>query len=342
MDLTKVSKYTKLFSKIHGKCQTEPMVVSDGSFIYWYAKDEEIIIKSDHVYEFAKNTLAEEDQVSTLSCANGKIFSLCTDVLIEHSHYIRRLFKQKKKKDLNISLENFTSKTVDKLITYFRYGIICFRLDTVANLIKISKALELSHFIYLLEASLICNADNSLKTLVYCINLFATTDNLITVRSKNVLIALTNYKLVDLLATKKFIELSPASLVYLLANDDLQVADEVDVFRIAMYYIVHQKNYQYSDSILNVVRFNNTTKDELAEIKEIVKEYDDSFITSVMTQFYEDLESETPSLNDSVIVHRNSHNLSYRNSGDGTITAIIGQLQHNLLHYSETQTPLYK
>uniref|UniRef100_A0A0K0FTS0 BACK domain-containing protein n=1 Tax=Strongyloides venezuelensis TaxID=75913 RepID=A0A0K0FTS0_STRVS len=325
---------------------SSPMKYSDGSFMFWNDKNNSIRILSPKIQE-------EVMKLETAAQENGKCLSIThikkidkekakvyTDMLMEDSHYVKRLIQKKKAKDLVLALDNYECKTIDKFVHFLKTGKIRFALEKSSEFLKLATNLEMPKFTDLIETSIICHADKSLAILKDCLNQFADIGNLVSIRSQNILMTIANFKLTELVASELIMKLSPGALKMYLSNDDLPITSEAIVFKIVIYYLVKGNNQQYVDALFDSVRYNNLNIDDIIEIKETVERYNDSYIKTIMNRYYSDLKSNTDESNN-VVIYRNSHNLCIRHGNDRDIDAIITQLETIFLSQRREEAKMF-
>uniref|UniRef100_A0A0K0EBI8 BACK domain-containing protein n=1 Tax=Strongyloides stercoralis TaxID=6248 RepID=A0A0K0EBI8_STRER len=335
-------KTTTLIKKERAGC---PMKHSDGSYIFWNDKNNSIRILSPSIQEeiMRLETLTQETGKSlSITCIKKndkekeKVYS---DMLLLDSHYIKRLVQKKKTKDLVLSLENYECKTIERFVQFLRTGKIKFNLDKCSEFLKLATNLEMPKFTDLIETSIICHADKSLVILKNCLNQFSDIGNLVSIRSQNILMTMANFKLTEMVATELILKLSPGALKMYLSNDDLPITSEAIVFKIVIYYIVKGNNQQYVDALLDAVRYNNLSPEDVEEIKETVERYNDSYIKAVMNRYYNDLKSNNE--DSPVIIYRNSHNLCIRHGNDNDINGIITELETIFISQKKEEAKMF-
>uniref|UniRef100_A0A0N4ZDU0 BACK domain-containing protein n=1 Tax=Parastrongyloides trichosuri TaxID=131310 RepID=A0A0N4ZDU0_PARTI len=309
-----------------------PMKHSDGSYIFWNDKNNSIRILSPKIFEEIRRLedFAEEKgktlSVTHIKRSDKEKSKIYTDILMEDSHYVKRLVQKKKTKDLVLALEWYDSKTIERFVQFLKTGRIKFCLDRSSEFLKLATNLEMPKFTELIETAMICHADKSLSVLKDCLNQFADIGNLVSIRSQNVLMTMANFKLTELVATELIMKLSPGALKMYLSNDDLPITSEAIVFKIIMYYLVKGANQQYVDALLDSVRYNNLSQEDVEEIRETVERYDDSYVKTVMNRYYNDLKSSSG--DNQVIIYRNSHNLCIRHGDDRDVRILISELEN--------------
>uniref|UniRef100_A0A0K0EBI7 BACK domain-containing protein n=1 Tax=Strongyloides stercoralis TaxID=6248 RepID=A0A0K0EBI7_STRER len=279
----------------------------------------------DEVKKIEEKNINYDNYWIKVVLATGNEVKVSPNIFSNHSFYIQRLIKESKSKMLVVKCTSFDPIALQKVLFYITYGVLEFSLDEVGQIARVAASFEMSNVMNDIELSLTSFGTYPSHLLVKILSISCHEDYLITIKTKKLILQIVNENLSKLLQSKEFFKLSPSALVKLLNFDELEVIDEVEVFRIAMYYLIVGNNQLYADPILNCVRFNNMNDIEIKAVHNISETYGDLYTKAILNYYIENDLLYQKNNNEERV--RNMNLLCKRNKGNGSISVIMKTLE---------------
>uniref|UniRef100_A0A0N5BVG4 BACK domain-containing protein n=1 Tax=Strongyloides papillosus TaxID=174720 RepID=A0A0N5BVG4_STREA len=309
-------------------------IYNSGMEISWDILKSNIkIINNNYVNETKKMENGEKNSCENfikVILSTGEEMDVSKRIFGHNSFYIQRLVSQNTSEKLVIKSTAFDPIALKKIFCYMSYGILEYTLHEVGEIIRVAGSFEMYNIMNDIETSLISFGSFPSNILGRILTIASHEDYLITIKTKKIILKLVNNNLYKFLQSNEFLLLSPSAVVRLLSYDDLNVIDEVEVFRMAMYYLIYGKNQLYADSILNCVRFQNMNNIEMKAIYDISEAYNDLYIKKILGYYIEDylLYQKNGIIKGEV---RNMNMLCIRNKGNGNISIVMKILEKKTL-----------
>ncbi|CEF70515.1 BTB/POZ fold domain and BTB/Kelch-associated domain-containing protein [Strongyloides ratti] len=304
-------------------------IYSTGIEIIWDVVESKIKITNHHFINESKKMeekrINYDNYCTKVILSKGNEVKISTDLFSSNSFYIQRLVKENKSKMLIVKSASFDPIALQKVLFYMTYGILEFSLDEMGQIMRVAVSYEMPNVMSTIELSLTSFGSFPPHILAKILSIACHEDYLITIKTKKIILKIVNENLCKFLQSKEFFNLSPSALVKLLSFDDLGVIDEVEVFRISMYYLIVGNNQLYADPILNCVRFRNMDNIEVKAVYDISEAYGDLYTKKILGYYIENyLLYQTNNVEGKV---RNMNILCKRNKGNGNISIIMKVLE---------------
>uniref|UniRef100_A0A0N4ZDT9 BACK domain-containing protein n=1 Tax=Parastrongyloides trichosuri TaxID=131310 RepID=A0A0N4ZDT9_PARTI len=316
------------------------VVYANGLEILWNVAEGSLKIINKSYQEEAKkinntkNQGHNKDKETTILLAESNQVNISTNLFAHYSYYIQRLKNGNPVDRLIVKASTFDSISVQKIIYYITYGTIEYSLNEVGLISRVATSFEMPSILNDIEVSLVSFGSYTPQLLAKILSIVSHEDYLITIRGKKNVLKVVNEHLTKFLSSNAFLTVSPSAVVNLLSYDKLKVIDEVEAFRIAIYYLVNGNNQLYADPILNCIRYSNITDIEMKAIIHICEAYNDAYIKKCLGYYIEEyLRHETIGKHGE---NRNMNTLCKRTFGNGSVSVTMKGLEKKSIKLSKS------
>uniref|UniRef100_A0A0N5B6K2 BTB domain-containing protein n=1 Tax=Strongyloides papillosus TaxID=174720 RepID=A0A0N5B6K2_STREA len=233
------------------------------------------------------------------------------------SCFVERILSDKHTTLSFMKAKEFGEKEMKIMMDFIMTGKLRYKIEDLVDLFSIAHRFEMPSVCTILETSMLISLKSNKLLLPIYLNYSAEYKNIISTKTKILLLEMVNYYFNEFITRQMFLKLTPQALVMVMSSDILKVSSEMDIFRIGVIYMSKKEIYGVADPIFNCIRFNHCGSEKIAEMKKELEKLNKTYLSYVFGCFSREsgrnMEGHD-SQNSNYVFQRNFNQLSSRNT----------------------------